>query len=351
MKTLIKLTPTIEWVNGNVKMIDQTKLPLEESYIETDDYKIVCESILKLSIRGAPAIGVAGAFACVLAANKIRDNNLTNFKGLFLPMSDEIGSTRPTAINLLWAVNKMKDFVNNYSGNVDKLKTRLLDLAKEIKDDDINRCHNLALNGAKLISDSSKVMTICNTGGLATSGIGTALGVIQYAHAMGKKIKVYVSETRPLLQGARLNTWELTNTKTPFTLMTDNMAAQAMNNDGIDGVFVGADRIASNGDTANKIGTYSLAVLANYHKVPFYVAAPLSTVDFASDSGSDIPVEKRSPKEVTRVKDIQFTIEDIDVTTPAFDVTPANLITGIITEKGVAQYPYRKSLMEHNNAE
>jgi len=351
MKTLIDLTPTIEWADGFVNLIDQTKLPLEESYIKTDDYKVVCESILRLSIRGAPAIGVAGAFACVLAANKIPVDSLTDFKKIFLSIADEIGSTRPTAINLLWAVNKMKDFVSDYNGEVDTLKILLLDLAKEIRTDDINRCHNLALNGAELISDSSKVMTICNTGGLATSGIGTALGVIQYAHAMGKNLKVYVTETRPLLQGARLNTWELKNTKTPFTLMTDSMAAQAMKNEGIDGVFVGADRIAANGDTANKIGTYSLAVLANYHKVPFYVAAPLSTVDYESDSGLDIPVENRSPKEVTRVKDFQFTIEDIDVTTPAFDVTPANLITGIITEKGIAKYPFRNSLMDHKNAE
>ena len=173
----------------------------------------------------------------------------------------------------------------------------------------------------------------------------------QYIYTKGKNLKVYVAETRPLMQGARLNTWELKNTKTPFTLMTDSMAAQAMKNEIIDGVFVGADRIAANGDTANKIGTYSLAVLANYHKVPFYVAAPLSTVDYESDSGLDIPVENRSPKEVTRVKDFQFTIEDIEVETPAFDVTPADLITGIITEKGIAKYPFRKSLMCHKNAE
>jgi methylthioribose-1-phosphate isomerase len=193
-------------------------------------------------------------------------------------------------------------------------------------------------------------MTICNTGGLATSGIGTALGVIQYAHAQGKNPHVYVCETRPLLQGARLNTWELKRTKTPFTLMTDSMAAQAMNNTKIEGVFVGADRIASNGDTANKIGTYSLAVLAKHHGVPFYVAAPLSTVDYDIESGAEIPVEERSPDEITRIKDVQFTIEDIDVATPAFDVTPAELIHGIITEKGVATYPYKESLEEQRNA-
>jgi methylthioribose-1-phosphate isomerase len=206
------------------------------------------------------------------------------------------------------------------------------------------------LHGANLIPDNANVMTICNTGGLATSGIGTALGVIQYAHAQGKDLKVYICETRPLLQGARLNTWELKRTETPFTLMTDSMAAQTMNKVNIDGIFVGADRIASNGDTANKIGTYSLAVLAKHHGVPFYVAAPLSTVDYDIESGAEIPVEERSPDEITRIKDVQFTIEDIDVATPAFDVTPSELIHGIITEKGVATYPYKESLEEQRNA-
>jgi methylthioribose-1-phosphate isomerase len=244
----------------------------------------------------------------------------------------------------------MKDKTTNFSGNVADLKTALLDLAHEIRADDIDRCHNLGLHGAELISDNSNVMTICNTGGLATSGIGTALGVIQYAHAQGKSLKVHVCETRPLLQGSRLNTWELKRTKTPFTLIIDSMAAQTMKKIDIDGVFVGADRIASNGDTVNKIGTYSLAVLAKYHNVPFYVAAPLSTVDYEIDSGSDIQIEERSPDEVTRIKGVQFTIEDIDISTPAFDVTPAELINGIITEKGVAKYPYKESLENQRNA-
>jgi methylthioribose-1-phosphate isomerase len=246
----------------------------------------------------------------------------------------------------MWAVKQMKKKATSFSGSVNDLKLALLELAHEIREDDIDRCHNLGLHGANLIPDNANVMTICNTGGLATSGIGTALGVIQYAHAQGKDLKVYVCETRPLLQGARLNTWELKRTATPFTLMTDSMAAQTMKKINIDGIFVGADRIASNGDTANKIGTYSLAVLAKHHGVPFYVAAPLSTVDYDIESGADIPVEERSPDEVTRIKGVQFTIEDIDVTTPAFDVTPAELIDGIITEKGIAKYPYKESLGE-----
>ena len=351
MKTLIEITPTIEWNNGKVRLIDQTKLPLEEKYIETDDYRVVCDAIYRLAIRGAPAIGVAGAYACVLAANEIEVTDLSDFVNRYLQKADEIGSTRPTAVNLMWAVKQMKGKAISFSGNVTDLKIALLDLAQEIRDDDIDRCHNLGLHGANLIPNKSNVMTICNTGGLATSGIGTALGVIQYAHAQGKDLKVHVCETRPLLQGSRLNTWELKRTKTPFTLMTDSMAATTMKKIDIDGVFVGADRIASNGDTANKIGTYSLAVLAKHHEVPFYVAAPLSTVDYEIESGVDIPVEERSPNEVTRIKGMQFTIEDIDVTTPAFDVTPAELIHGIITEKGIARYPYKESLKDQRNAD
>ena len=351
MKTLIEITPTIEWKDGKVSLIDQTKLPMEEKYIETDDYKVICDAIYRLAIRGAPAIGVAGAYACVLAANEIELTELSDFVNRYLQKADKIGSTRPTAVNLMWAVKQLKNQAIGFSGDVADLKIALLDLAQEIRNDDIDRCHNLGLHGAHLIPNKSNVMTICNTGGLATSGIGTALGVIQYAHAQGKDLKVHVCETRPLLQGSRLNTWELKRTKTPFTLMTDSMAATTMKKINIDGVFVGADRIASNGDTANKIGTYSLAVLAKHHDVPFYVAAPLSTVDYEIESGGDIPVEERSPDEVTRIKGMQFTIEDIDVTTPAFDVTPAELIHGIITERGIARYPYKESLEEQRNAD
>ena len=351
IQTLIPLTPTIEWIDNQVKIIDQTRLPLEEEYIETNEYKVVCDAIYRLAIRGAPAIGVAGAYACVLAVNKISVDDSDDFLQEFMLKADEIGATRPTAVNLMWAVKQMKDRASSFSGSVTELKLALLDLAHEIRTDDIDRCHNLGLHGANLIPDNGNVMTICNTGGLATSGIGTALGVIQYAHAQGKNLKVHVCETRPLLQGARLNTWELKRTNTPFILMTDSMAAQTMKKMDIDGIFVGADRIAANGDTANKIGTYSLAVLARYHDVPFYVAAPLSTVDYDTPSGTKIPVEERSPEEVTRINGIQFTIEDIEVATPAFDVTPAELIHGIITEKGVARYPYKESLEKQRNAE
>lgn len=350
MKTLVPLTPTILWKNDQVKLIDQTNLPLEEKYINTDDYRVVCDAIYRLAIRGAPAIGVAGAYACVLAANKIKVNKLDKFLQDFMLKADEISSTRPTAINLKWAVKQMTNLASSFSGSLDDLKAALLQKAHEIKKDDIDRCHHLCLNGAELISNNANVMTICNTGGLATSGIGTALGVIQYAHAQGRNLKVHVCETRPLLQGSRLNTWELKRTNTPFIILTDSMAAQTMKKIKIDGIFVGADRIAANGDTANKIGTYSLAVLAKYHNIPFYVAAPLSTVDYESASGTDIPVEDRSLHEVTRINNVQFTIEDIDVETPAFDVTPAELINGIITERGIAKYPYKESLEKQQHA-
>ena len=348
-ETLITPTPTIAWTEGKVRLIDQTKLPLEEEYIETDDYTIVCDAILRLAIRGAPAIGVAGAYACVLASNKIEIDSLDEFKQSFAQKADEIGETRPTAVNLKWAVNKMINCARSFEGDVHQLKNNLLELAHEIREDDLERCHSLSLHGADVVPEDANVMTVCNTGGLATSGIGTALGVIQYAHAQGKDVHVHVCETRPLLQGARLNTWELKRTQTPFTLITDSMAASIMKKHDLDGVFVGADRIASNGDTANKIGTYSLAVLAKHHGVPFYVAAPLSTVDFDIKSGDEIPVEERAPSEITRIKDVQFTMEDIRVATPAFDVTPAELIESIITEKGVAAYPYIESLEEQRN--
>jgi methylthioribose-1-phosphate isomerase len=350
MKTLIPITPTIEWVNDKVKLIDQTKLPLQEKYIETKNYKEICEAIHRLSIRGAPAIGVAGAYACVLAANEIKETDRNNFLKEFLVKANEIAETRPTAVNLKWAVNQICEQAKENKNSINNLKSDLLKLAHSIRDDDIKRCHGLALNGASLIKNNSNLMTICNTGGLATSGIGTALGVMQYAHAKGKKLKIYVCETRPLLQGSRLNTWELKQSKTPFSLITDSMAATTMKEVGIDGIFVGADRIASNGDTANKIGTYSLAVLAKFHKIPFYVAAPLSTVDFEIKSGKEIPVEKRSPDEITRINGNKITIENIEVSTPAFDITPAKLINGIITEKGIANYPYTESLNSQKNA-
>ena len=349
MNTLIPLTPTIKWENEKVRLIDQAKLPLKEEYIETKSYKEICAAIYRLSIRGAPAIGVAGAYACVLAANEIKETNKNSFLNKLLVKIDEIAETRPTAVNLKWAVNQMRERALENKNSIKLLKSELLKLAHLIRDDDIKRCHHLALNGANLINNNSNLMTICNTGGLATSGIGTALGVMQYAHAKGKKIKIYVCETRPLLQGARLNTWELKQTKTSFALITDSMAAITMKKVGIDGIFVGADRIASNGDTANKIGTYSLAVLAKYHAIPFYVAAPLSTVDFEIKSGKEITVEERSPNEVTRINGNKFTIEDIEISTPAFDITPAELIKEIITEKGVANYPYLDSLNFQKN--
>ena len=349
MKTLIPIIPTISYKNNKVEILDQTKLPLKENYIVTDDYKIVCNAMKDLSVRGAPALGVTGAYACVIAANKIYTDTLSDFKLKFNDIANKISSTRPTAVNLSWSVEKIKKIVKNWEGDTKFLKSRILKEANDIKNDDISRCHRLCDFGSELISQNSNLITICNTGGLATSGIGTGLGVIQYAQAKGRNPFVYVCETRPLLQGSRLNTWELNRTKTSFSLITDSMAAHIMKTKNIDGIFVGADRIASNGDTANKIGTYSLAVLAKHHGIPFYVVAPLSTVDFKISSGKSIVIEIRDNKELTRMNNIPFTTENFSVTNPAFDVTPSKLIKGIVTEKGIAKYPYLNSLTQQNN--
>jgi methylthioribose-1-phosphate isomerase len=346
----ISQTPTISWNGTEVSILDQTLLPLEESYIVTNDYQVVCEAILRLSIRGAPAIGVAGAYACALAANSIKDKNVDSFLSKFRDCAKEISETRPTAVNLSWAVEKMLTCIEDSPDKVSDIQAKLLTQAHSIREDDLFRCHKLCLIGSEIITDKAEIITICNTGGLVGGGgIGSALSIIQYAHSQGKDLLVHVCETRPLLQGSRLNTWELKRTQTPFILMTDSMAAQTMKNSDVSLVIVGADRIASNGDTANKIGTYSLAVLAKHHEIPFYVAAPLSTVDYKTKCGEQIPVENRDPKELTRIRGVKITMEDIEVSTPAFDVTPSELIDGIITEKGIARPPYLQSLRNQMN--
>lgn len=328
--TRIKPTPTISWSSGVLKILDQTKLPETEEYIETKDHVSVIEAIKRLSIRGAPALGCAGAYACALSAYKCNSLLKESFKRLVFNDWDKIANARPTAVNLKWAVEIMKQQLEDYLDNTnwDVIETRkyILDCAKQIHEDDIKRCDSLCVFGSNLIPDHSKVMTICNTGGLCSGGIGTALGCIQYAHAVEKNIEVYVPETRPLLQGARLNTWELERSNIPYKLITDSMAGSVMRDRKIDLVIVGADRIAENGDTANKIGTYNLAVLAKHHNIPFYVAAPDSTVDRNIQSGKNIPVEQRAASEVS-----SYTSK---VYNPAFDITPFELIDTIITEKG-----------------
>jgi len=328
----IQLTPTISWDKGILKILDQTKLPKVEKYIETSDYKEVIEAIKRLSIRGAPALGCAGAYACALVAYKCNSLVKEAFVEEILPAWNLIANARPTAVNLMWAVNIMKKQLEDYLENTDwdLIETRryILNCAKQIHKDDIDRCDNLCRHGASLFPDNARVMTVCNTGGLCSGGIGTALGCVQYAHAFKKKVEVYVPETRPLLQGARLNTWELERSKIPYKLITDSMAGSVMRDKKIDLVIVGADRIAKNGDAANKIGTYNLAVLAKHHDIPFYVAAPDSTVDRNIKSGEDIPIEERPSAEIS-----SYLWPD-KVYNPAFDVTPFELIDTIITEKG-----------------
>lgn len=333
--------PTIEWKSGKVYMIDQTLLPGELKILEITEYKKIAEAIQFLRIRGAPAIGIAGAYGLVLAANQYNGNNFDEFSTQIQDAAKFLISTRPTAVNLGWAINKLLDKVSESSlSEIDEVRALLLSEANSILAEDIIACKKLGRIGAALLPDSATGLTHCNAGGLATGNYGTALGVIFSAVEAGKNIKMYAGETRPLLQGARLTTWELQQADIDTTLITDNMAGHVMANGAIDFVIVGADRIANNGDVANKIGTYSIAVLADYHKIPFYVAAPISTIDFDSRSGDDIPIEERDPMEITHGFGKPTAPEGTKVYSPAFDVTPNSLITAIITEKGVFSAPY-----------
>lgn len=325
---------TIRWKNNRVELIDQTLLPLKTRYVVCETAKDICSAIKEMKIRGAPAIGIAGAFGVYLGTRASRAENFDAFKKVVAKTIKYLARSRPTARNLFWALEEMDAAVQNGKGkSVKELKRVLLDKANYILEEDKKTCRLIGDNGAKLIKKGSTVLTHCNAGALATGGYGTALGVIFSAK---KKIKrVYVDETRPRLQGARLTVWELANEGVPATLICDNMAASIMAKGEIDAVIVGADRIAANGDTANKIGTYNLAIAARYHKVPFYVAAPVSTLDLSMRTGKDIPVEERSWQEVSKIGQEYITIKNVAVKNPAFDITPAKLISAIITERGV----------------
>jgi methylthioribose-1-phosphate isomerase len=333
----------IEWLGNRIKTIDQTELPHKEVYLELRDYGEVAEAIRKLRIRGAPDIGVAAAYGFALGAQSIKASSKDEFIIKLRHVSKTLASSRPTAVNLFWAIERMNRTAQS-GKNVPEIKKALIAEAKRIdaENDEANR--HLSELGAELIQDGSTILTHCNTGALATAAYGTALGVIKMANEQGKRVKVYATETRPLLQGARLTTWELLKEKIPVTLITDSMAGYFMNKGVIDCVIVGADRIAANGDTANKIGTYSLAVLATENGVPFYVAAPVSTIDFSSSSGADIPIEERNPEEVTHIQGLRIAPKGVKAANPAFDVTPHCYISAIITEKGVAREPYLERL-------
>jgi methylthioribose-1-phosphate isomerase len=336
---------TIEWKGDRVRLLDQRRLPNEVRYMDCKNASSVAQAIRNMAIRGAPAIGVAAAMGIALAAKKIRSHRPDVFRQNMEKVCNQMRQTRPTAVNLFWAIDRMrKIWDQDPSFNVEGMRVRLEEEALRIFEEDLEINRSIGANGKILIQDGDGVLTHCNAGGLATAGYGTALGVIFAAWAEGKRFHVFVDETRPLLQGSRLTAWELARQKIPATVLTDNMAGWLMKKKEITLVLVGADRIARNGDTANKIGTYGLAVLSEWHKIPFYIAAPTSTIDISLLTGKDIPVEERAAEEVTHFRGIRITPKEIRAINPAFDITPHDLIHGIITEKGIIRKPFGREL-------
>lgn len=337
----------IRFFNGKCQMLDQRLLPAEEVWNSYTDYLGVAEAIRSMVVRGAPAIGVAAAIGVWFGVRDLETNSSEEFFAEMEKICAVLAATRPTAVNLFWALERMKSFAHaNLDRSVMELKIGLEFEALAIAQEDEQLCIKLGRQGEGLIPDGARVLTHCNAGALATGGYGTALGVIRAAVAAGKKVAVIADETRPFLQGSRLTAWELQKSKIPVTLICDNMAGYLMSKGEIDCVIVGADRIAANGDVANKIGTYTVAVLAKEHNIPFYVAAPISTIDLSLSDGSQIPIEERDAREITHIKDVQLAPEGIEVRNPAFDVTPNRLVTAIITEHGVAQGDYLQKLAE-----
>ena len=341
------MLPTIEWKEDAVVMIDQRKLPAAEVYVACKTALEVAKAIKTMVIRGAPAIGVAAAMGIALGMKRSKATGTKQFVTEFQKSCDLMAATRPTAVNLFWAIDRMKRAFAEAAqagASVDEIKHRLETEARLIHDEDVESCRAMGTHGAGLVPDTARILTHCNAGALATAGYGTALGVIRAASEQGKRIAVLADETRPFLQGARLTAWELVKDGIDTTVITDNMAGVMMHQGQVDLVVVGADRIAANGDTANKVGTYSVAVLAKEHGIPFYVAAPISTVDLKTPTGEGIPIEERSDREVTHVGASRLTPEGARIRNPAFDVTPAKYITAIITERGIARPPFGESL-------
>jgi len=336
---------TIEWKDGKLFLIDQRKLPLKYELISCSTYREVAEAIKKMKIRGAPAIGVAAAFGMALAANSSKVSTYKEFMGDMKKAKNWLSLTRPTAVNLFWALRRIMNLiVIKKDVELFKLKDIILHEAKNIAREDIEINKAMGGHGSSLIKDGDNILTHCNAGALATVSYGTALGVIRTAFKEGKKLQVYVDETRPVLQGARLTAWELTQEKIPFTLITDNMAGFLMYQKKVNLIIVGADHIARNGDVVNKIGTYSLSVLARENKVPFYVAAPISTIDVSLKSGKEILIEERDPQEVTHIFGKQIAPTGVKVFNPAFDLTPNDYVEAIITEKGIIKKPFEKNI-------
>ncbi len=339
----------ISWENGELVLLDQTKIPHEEIYIHCQDYRMVADAICRMVVRGAPAIGVAAAFGVVLGAKEIVSKKQDLQTGLELVFK-ELAATRPTAFNLFWALENMKKVVNQDWSTPEEYINVLEKEAIRLYLDDIDTNLRIGENGAKLLEEEMTIMTICNAGSLATVAYGTALSVIRTAVRQGKKISVVACETRPLLQGARLTTWELMRDRIPVGLITDNMAGYLMQKGMIQAVITGADRVAANGDVVNKIGTYTLAVLAKEHGIPFYVAAPFSTVDLSLTKGEEIPIEERGAEEVRTIGGIELAPSGVKVFNPAFDLTPASLVSAIITEKGVIyKEEYENKLAYYND--
>jgi methylthioribose-1-phosphate isomerase len=338
---------TLEWTDQGVRFIDQTKLPTEEIYVNCTTYQEVADVIRNMVVRGAPAIGVSAAMGIALGVKNSKAENVGDLKRDFDQICDVIGKTRPTAVNLFWAIKRMQQkFETLRVRHIPQIKQSLIDEAKRMHAEDIAINQAMGKHGAALMPASGGVLTHCNAGALATAGYGTALGVIRAAVEAGKKIQVYADETRPFLQGARLTAWELVKDGIPTTVISDNMSGAMMRQGKIGAVIVGADRIAANGDVANKIGTYTVAVLAKEHGIPFYVAAPISTVDLETPDGSKIPIEQRNAAEVTHFAGKLITPEGVSIENPAFDVTPAKYVTAIVTERGIARAPYEESLKE-----
>ena len=331
---------TLRWRERRLELIDQRRLPLEFEYVACEDAAQTAAAIRDMVVRGAPAIGCTAAYGVALEAQRHAGAARAQFDAALKQSFRVLAASRPTAVNLFWAIERMRQrHEQSRSASTLTAAEALLELAQEIHRDDVEICRAIGRHGAPLIADGARIMTHCNAGALATAGHGTALGVIRSARDAGKRISVIANETRPYLQGARLTAWEMVQENIPVTLATDNMVGHLMQQGRVDVVVVGADRIALNGDAANKIGTYTVAVLAGRHGIPFYVAAPLSTIDLAIADGSDIPIEERDPAEVTGFRGVRWAPEGVSVANPAFDVTPAALITGIITEKGVIDRP------------
>jgi methylthioribose-1-phosphate isomerase len=341
------MIPTLQWLSEGVNFLDQTKLPLEETYVLATDYRQIATVIRDMIVRGAPAIGVSAAMGMAIGISRSKAKSLPALTEEVAVIAKALAETRPTAVNLFWGIDEIRNLYNSQAAKntpIPEIRAAVVARARQMYDEDIAACKQMGAHGAALLPKEGTVLTHCNAGALATCGYGTALGVIRAAIERGHKIDVLADETRPFLQGARLTAWELMKDNIPTTVLCDNMAAHLMSKDRVQAVIVGADRIAANGDVANKIGTYGVSILAKEHNIPFYVAAPWSTLDLNTPTGAGIPIEQRAASEVTHANGKQMTPNGVGIENPAFDVTPAKYVTAIITERGVLRAPYEQSI-------